>query len=62
MGNLSDCISTVSAVARALAAAEDGEGTTMDEDLGDEITALRLGVQRLRAAYTALDAAMARSQ
>lgn len=62
MGNLSDCISTVSAIARAIAAAEDAEGTTIDDDLGDEITALRLGVQQLRAAYTALDAAMARSQ
>jgi hypothetical protein len=37
MGNLSDCVSTVSAVGRALAAAEDAEGTTIDGDLGDEI-------------------------
>ena len=61
MGRLSDCISTVSAVSRAIAWAEDQEGATAPQDLGDEITALRHGVEQLRAAYTALDAAIAAS-
>ena len=62
MGRLSDCISTISAVSRAIAWAEDQEGATAPQDLGDEITALRHGVEQLRAAYTALDAAIAASQ
>ena len=62
MGRLSDCISTVSTVSRAIAWAEDQEGATAPQDLGDEITALRHGVEQLRAAYTALDAAIAASR
>jgi hypothetical protein len=49
-------------VSRAIAWAEDQEGTAVPRDLGDEITALRHGVEQLRAAYSALDAAIAASQ
>jgi hypothetical protein len=59
MGRLSDSISIVTTASRALAAAEDQEGTTIGADLSDEITAMTCGVKSLRAAYRALDEALA---
>jgi hypothetical protein len=61
LSQFSDSLSIISTATKALIHAQEGTGTLVPKDAGEEIITLEYGVQRLRSAFELLDAAMRES-
>lgn len=58
LGDISDAMAVLATATRALIAAEQCEGTTQGQDVGNEIVTLQHGAIRLKHSYDALDVAL----